>query len=63
MPDELAAIILQSASEQISPFLGGPLSLTGLWLVPQFPSRPPPEYVRAGYAWLHLNNIPLMNPR
>lgn len=50
MSDELAAIILQSASEQISPFLGGPLSLTGLWLIPQFPSRPPPEYVRAGYA-------------
>lgn len=63
MPDELAAIILQSASEQISPFLGSPLSLTGLWLVPQFPSRPPPEYVRAGYASLQLHHLSLMNPR
>lgn len=48
--DELAAIVLKSASESMSQILGSPLSLTGFWLVHQFPSRAPPEYLRSGYV-------------
>ncbi|KAJ6145207.1 hypothetical protein N7470_009102 [Penicillium chermesinum] len=46
--DELAALVLQAASEQLSQVLGGPISLTGFWLVHQFPHRAPPEYLRSG---------------
>ncbi|CEO58517.1 hypothetical protein PMG11_03236 [Penicillium brasilianum] len=46
--DELAAIVLKSASESMSQLLGSPLSLTGFWLVHQFPPRAPPEYLRSG---------------
>lgn len=35
----------------MSELLGGPLSLTGFWLVHQFPSRAPPEYLRSGYVY------------
>ncbi|BDD57933.1 hypothetical protein MAP00_003252 [Monascus purpureus] len=50
--DELAAIVLQSASQstQISHMLGNPLTLTGSWLVHHFPSRAPPAYERSGLA-------------
>jgi hypothetical protein len=48
--DELAAIVLKSASESMSQILGSPLSLTGFWLVHQFPPRAPPEYLRSGYV-------------
>lgn len=50
--DELAAIVLQSASQstQISHMLGNPLTLTGSWLVHHFPSRAPPAYERSGYG-------------
>ncbi|KAJ5986831.1 hypothetical protein N7451_011196 [Penicillium sp. IBT 35674x] len=46
--DELAAIVRDSASGQLSQILGSPLSLTGFWLVHQFPHRAPPEYLRSG---------------
>ncbi|KAJ5088139.1 hypothetical protein N7456_011755 [Penicillium angulare] len=46
--NELAAIVLENASGQLSQVLGGPLSLTGFWLVHQFPHRAPPEYMRSG---------------
>ncbi|KAJ5677445.1 uncharacterized protein N7477_003078 [Penicillium maclennaniae] len=46
--DELAALVLESASSRMSQLLGGPLSLTGFWLVHQFPPRAPPEYLRSG---------------
>lgn len=51
VPDELAALVLESASSRMSQILGGPLSLTGFWLVHQFPSRAPPEYLRSGYVY------------
>jgi hypothetical protein len=41
----------------MSPFLGGPVTITGLWLIPEFPTKPPPEYVRSGYASLQLKHI------
>ncbi|KAJ5147714.1 hypothetical protein N7526_001066 [Penicillium atrosanguineum] len=50
VPDELASLVLESASSRMSQLLGGPLSLTGFWLVHQFPSRAPPEYLRSGYV-------------
>ncbi|KAJ5139118.1 uncharacterized protein N7515_003966 [Penicillium bovifimosum] len=46
--DELANIVLNSAGAQISHVLGAPLSITGFWLVHQFPNRAPPGYVRSG---------------
>lgn len=46
--NELAAIVLESASSRMSQLLGSPLSLTGFWLVHQFPSRAPPTYLRSG---------------
>ncbi|KAJ5779044.1 hypothetical protein N7457_006764 [Penicillium paradoxum] len=46
--DELATIVLDSAGDQISQILGAPLSITGFWLVHQFPARAPPGYVRSG---------------
>lgn len=55
--DELAALVLESASSRMSQLLGGPLSLTGFWLVHQFPSRAPPEYLRSGYVPHQPNNI------
>lgn len=48
--DELAELVLKSASGQLSQILGGPVSLTGFWLVHQFPHRAPPEHVRSGYV-------------
>ena len=36
----------------MSQILGEPLSLTGFWLVHQFPNRAPPGYVRSGYVFL-----------
>lgn len=48
--DELLAIILKTATEQMQPFLGSPLALTADWLQPNFPSRPPPGYMRSGYV-------------
>ncbi|KAJ5902437.1 hypothetical protein N7495_002965 [Penicillium taxi] len=48
--DDLATIVLKTVSSQISPQLGGPLSLTGFWLVHQFPHRAPPAYLRSGIA-------------
>lgn len=56
--DELAAIVLRSASESMSQILGSPLSLTGFWLVHQFPSRAPPEYLRSGYVSLPRATVP-----
>ncbi|KAJ5166544.1 uncharacterized protein N7482_005325 [Penicillium canariense] len=50
--DELATIVLESASDRMSQILGSPLSLTGFWLVHQFPPRAPPGYLRSGYASL-----------
>ncbi|KAJ5675875.1 hypothetical protein N7462_008772 [Penicillium macrosclerotiorum] len=38
----------KNASSRMSQILGGPLSLTGFWLVHQFPSRAPPGYLRSG---------------
>ncbi|EKV04971.1 hypothetical protein PDIG_82050 [Penicillium digitatum PHI26] len=46
--DELATIVLDNAGTQMSQILGEPLSLTGFWLVHQFPNRAPPGYVRSG---------------
>ncbi|KXG51144.1 uncharacterized protein PGRI_067160 [Penicillium griseofulvum] len=46
--DELADIVLHSAGSEIAHMLGEPLSLTGFWLVHQFPNRAPPGYVRSG---------------
>ncbi|OQE06994.1 hypothetical protein PENVUL_c015G08341 [Penicillium vulpinum] len=46
--DELATIVLDNAGKQMEPILGEPLSLTGSWLVHQFPNRAPPGYVRSG---------------
>ncbi|CAG7956550.1 unnamed protein product [Penicillium nalgiovense] len=46
--DELATIVLDNAGRQMSRILGEPLSLTGFWLVHQFPNRAPPGYVRSG---------------
>ncbi|KAJ5783670.1 uncharacterized protein N7518_009347 [Penicillium psychrosexuale] len=46
--DELATIVLDNAGRHMSPILGEPLSLTGFWLVHQFPDRAPPGYVRSG---------------
>ncbi|KAJ5915344.1 hypothetical protein N7466_011277 [Penicillium verhagenii] len=46
--NELAAIVRDNASSQLSQILGSPLSLTGFWLVHQFPHRAPPEYLRSG---------------
>jgi hypothetical protein len=51
VPDELAVLVLESASSRMSQILGGPLSLTGFWLVHQFPSRAPPEYLRSGFVY------------
>ncbi|KAJ5180375.1 hypothetical protein N7492_003585 [Penicillium capsulatum] len=46
--NELAKLVLKSAEHELSHILGGPLSLTGYWLVHQFPHRAPPEYMRYG---------------
>ncbi|CAI7637882.1 unnamed protein product [Penicillium glandicola] len=46
--DELATIVLDNAGRKMSQILGEPLSLTGFWLVHQFPNRAPPGYVRSG---------------
>lgn len=46
--EELLAIILKTATEQMSPALGSPLALTADWLQPNFPARPPPGYMRSG---------------
>ncbi|KAE8130742.1 hypothetical protein BDV38DRAFT_48725 [Aspergillus pseudotamarii] len=48
--DELASIVQKDASqsELLSRVLGGPLSVTGFWLVHHFPSRAPPDYRRSG---------------
>ncbi|KAF7713234.1 Uncharacterized protein PECH_002222 [Penicillium ucsense] len=46
--EELAALVLKTASDLMAPALGSPLTLTGYWLVHTFPSRAPPQYVRAG---------------
>ena len=50
--EELAAFVLESVSGQLSHALGSPLSLIGFWLVPQFPHRAPPSFVRSGYGYL-----------
>ncbi|KAJ5173978.1 uncharacterized protein N7500_001909 [Penicillium coprophilum] len=46
--DELAQLVLNHAGRQMTHILGEPLSLTGFWLVHQFPTRAPPGYVRSG---------------
>ncbi|OGM39967.1 hypothetical protein ABOM_011251 [Aspergillus bombycis] len=48
--DELASIVQKDASqsEVLSRVLGGPLRVTGFWLVHHFPSRAPPDYGRSG---------------
>ncbi|KAE8147574.1 hypothetical protein BDV25DRAFT_160110 [Aspergillus avenaceus] len=48
--DELAAIVQKDASQSklLSRVLGGPLTVTGFWLVHRFPYRAPPEYGRSG---------------
>lgn len=46
--EELATIVQDSVSGRISQILGGPISITGFWLVHQFPSRAPPYYMRSG---------------
>lgn len=50
--DELASIVQKDASQSdlLSRVLGGPLSVTGFWLVHHFPSRAPPDYRRSGYV-------------
>lgn len=48
MRDELATIVLKNLSGPIVQILGNPLSLSGYWLVHQFPSRAPPTYLRSG---------------
>lgn len=48
LKNELASIVLESASSRMSQILGSPLSLTGFWLVQQFPPRAPPTYLRSG---------------
>lgn len=50
--DELASIVLDTASDGIAPILGSPLSITGFWLVHQFPSRAPPTYTQSGYVFV-----------
>jgi hypothetical protein len=59
--DELAALVLESASNRMSEVLGGPLSLTGFWLVHQFPSRAPPEYLRSGYVYFDPTKLSSAN--
>jgi hypothetical protein len=51
-PDDLATIALRnaSASNILLRLLGGPLTITGFWLVHHFPSRAPPEYALSGYV-------------
>ncbi|KAE8390662.1 hypothetical protein BDV23DRAFT_154598 [Aspergillus alliaceus] len=48
--DELASIVQKDASQSkiLSRVLGGPLTVTGFWLVHHFPSRAPPDYRRSG---------------
>ncbi|KAJ5825528.1 hypothetical protein N7474_002666 [Penicillium riverlandense] len=48
---ELATIVQDSVSGRISQILGGPISITGFWLVHQFPSRAPPYYMRSGIEY------------
>lgn len=48
--DELATLVLNTVSGRVVPILGGPLTITGFWLVQQFPNCAPPEYVRSGYV-------------
>ncbi|PKY06910.1 hypothetical protein P168DRAFT_301935 [Aspergillus campestris IBT 28561] len=47
---ELASLVLSDAAQSaiLSRLLGGPLELTGSWLVHHFPSRAPPKYTRIG---------------
>ncbi|CAL5868831.1 uncharacterized protein PFLUO_LOCUS3058 [Penicillium psychrofluorescens] len=49
--EELATIVQDSVSGRISQILGGPISITGFWLVHQFPSRAPPYYMRSGIEY------------
>lgn len=51
--DELAELVRKSAEGHLTQVMGGPLSLTGFWLVHSFPYRSPPEYMRYGYVSLH----------
>ncbi|KAF7593888.1 hypothetical protein BBP40_010699 [Aspergillus hancockii] len=48
--DELASMVQKDASRSklLLRVLGGPLTVTGFWLVHHFPSRAPPEYGRSG---------------
>jgi len=55
--DELANIVLEGAGSQMSQILGDPLSLTGFWLVHQFPTRAPPGYVRSGYVLADFRSL------
>ncbi|KAE8376177.1 hypothetical protein BDV26DRAFT_266091 [Aspergillus bertholletiae] len=50
LKDELASIVQKDASQSklLSRVLGGPLNVTGSWLVHHFPSRAPPDYGRSG---------------
>ncbi|GIC92579.1 uncharacterized protein Aud_009047 [Aspergillus udagawae] len=50
LKDDLATIALRnaSASNILLQLLGGPLTITGFWLVHHFPSRAPPEYALSG---------------
>ncbi|GAQ12051.1 hypothetical protein ALT_9372 [Aspergillus lentulus] len=50
LKDDLATIALRnaSASNILLQLLGGPLTITGFWLVHHFPSRAPPEYALPG---------------
>lgn len=50
--DELVSIVWKKASEsnQIIRVLGGPLTLTGSWLVHRFPYRAPPQFELSGYV-------------
>lgn len=46
--DELAVIVLESASRRMGQLLGAPLSLRRSWLLQDFPPRAPPTYLRSG---------------
>ncbi|KAJ9213322.1 hypothetical protein DTO166G4_5129 [Paecilomyces variotii] len=53
--DELVSIVWKKASEsnQIIRVLGGPLTLTGSWLVHRFPYRAPPQFELSGLEFGH----------
>ncbi|PYH99560.1 hypothetical protein BO71DRAFT_394288 [Aspergillus ellipticus CBS 707.79] len=50
LKDDLKSVVLDNLSQSnlLPQLLGGPLSVTAVWLVHQFPHRAPPTYYRSG---------------